>query len=84
MADFRISTYNVGSSSTLAGLLSFLKVEKPHLVMLQEVILSSEQLNLLVNNFGYKAESNIDIFNLQLLEQLLSGNLIFQCLRCIM
>ena len=31
--------------------------------MLQEVTLSSEQLNLIVARFGYKAETNVDIVN---------------------
>ena len=63
MADYKIITFNVGGSSTLGGLISILNIEKPHIVLLQEVILSSEQLLLLVSKYGYKAETNIDIDN---------------------
>ena len=60
---YKILTLNVGNSSTLGGLLSILRIENPHIVMLQEVTLSSEQLNLIVTRFGYKAETNVDIAN---------------------
>ena len=64
MADiYKIITFNVGSSSTLGGLTSILNIEKPHIVMLQEVTLTSEQLTLHVSKFGYSAETNIDINN---------------------
>ena len=51
---FKVLSLNIGSSTTLAGL-------KPQLVMLQEVTLTSEQLNVQVTKFGYKAATNIDI-----------------------
>ena len=60
---YKILCLNVANSSTLGGLLSILSIEKPHLVMLQEITLSSEQLSLLVAKYGYKAETNIDINN---------------------
>lgn len=60
---YKILSLNVGNSSTLGGLLTILKMENPHIVMLQEVTLSSEQLNLIVTKLGYKAETNIDISN---------------------
>ena len=64
MADlFKIMTFNVGNSLALGGLISILKIEKPHIVMLQEITLSSEQLKLIVSKFGYSAETNIDIEN---------------------
>ena len=63
MADFKVLTLNIGGSTTIAGLLSILRLDKPHLVMLQEVTLSSEQLNVLVSKFGYKADTNIDMTN---------------------
>ena len=64
MADiYKIITFNVGSSSTLGGLISILNIEKPHIVMLQEVTLTSEQLTLHVSKYGYSAETNIDINN---------------------
>ena len=63
MADFKVLTLNIGGSTTIPGLLSILRLDKPHLVMLQEVTLSSEQLNVIVSKFGYKAETNIDMTN---------------------
>ena len=63
MADFKVLSLNIGGSTTLAGLLSILRLDKPHLVMLQEVILSSEQLCVQVSKFGYKAATNIDMTN---------------------
>ena len=55
MADFKVLTLNIGGSTTIAGLLSILRLDKPNLVMLQEVILSSEQLNVQVSKYGYTA-----------------------------
>ena len=60
---FKILTLNIGNSTTLAGFLSILRLEKPQIVMLQEVTLSSEQLEVNVAKYGYKAEANIDILN---------------------
>ena len=63
MADFRILSLNIGGSTTVAGLLSILRLDRPHLVMLQEVTLSSEQLSVQVSKFGYNAATNIDLTN---------------------
>ena len=63
MADFTILSLNIGGSTTIAGLLSMLRLDRPHLVMLQEVTLSSEQLSVQVSKFGYKAVTNIDLTN---------------------
>ena len=63
MADFIVLTLNIGGSSTIAGLLSILRLDNPHLVMIQEVTLSSEQLCVQVSKFGYKAATNIDMTN---------------------
>ena len=41
---YKIMTLNVGNSSNLGGLISILSIEKPHIVMLQEITMSSEQL----------------------------------------
>ena len=60
---YKIMTFNVENGSTLGGLISILSIEKPHIVMLQKVTVSSEQLNLTVQKYGYKAETNIDIRN---------------------
>ena len=56
-------TFNVANTITLGGLLSILTIENPHIVMLQEVTVSSDQLSLIVKKHGYKAETNIDITN---------------------
>ena len=61
--DYKILSLNVANGSTLGGLPSILKMENPHIVMLQEITLSSEQLTLIVKKYGYKAETNIDINN---------------------
>ena len=63
MADFKVLTLNIGGSTTIAGLLSILRLDNPHLVMLQEVTLSSEQLSVQLSKFGYKAVTNIDMNN---------------------
>ena len=63
MANFKVISYNIGNATNLAGLISILKLEKPQLVMLQEVTLSSDQLLSQVSKYGYTAESNIDLMN---------------------
>ena len=60
---YKIMTLNVGIGLALGGLISILTIEKPHIVMLQEITVSSEQLGLTVQKYGYKAETNIDISN---------------------
>ena len=60
---YKIMTFNVGNTITLGGLLSLLTLEKPHIVMLQEVTVTSDQLSLMVQKYGYKAETNIDMSN---------------------
>ena len=59
----KILSLNIGNSTTLATFLSILKLEKPQIVMLQEVTLSSEQLSLQVSKYGYKAETNINVIS---------------------
>ena len=58
-----ISSLNIGGSTTLAGLLSMLRLDKPHLVMFQEVKVNTEQLNVQVAKYGYRAVTNIDVNN---------------------
>ena len=60
---YKMMTLNVGNSAALGGLISILNIEKPDIVMLQEVTISSEQLSLTVARLGYSAETNIDINN---------------------
>ena len=57
---YKILSLNDGNNSTLGGLFSILNLEKPHIVMLQEVTLSSEQLSLVVSKYGYKADTNVN------------------------
>ena len=56
-------SYNIGNAKILFGLISILTIEKPQLIMLQEVTLSSDQLSSQVAKYGYKAECNIDMAN---------------------
>ena len=60
MTACKILSYNVGSSSSLSGLLQLLQEYKPLIVMLQEVVISTEQLNFLLGNL-YIGECNNDV-----------------------
>ena len=40
-----------------------LSINKPDILLVQEVLLSTEELQLKVQPYGYKCESNIDILN---------------------
>ena len=60
---YNIISYNVENCSTLGGLISILKIEMPDIVFLQELTITEEQLNLSLNNLGYKGEVNIDLLN---------------------
>ena len=51
---------NVGMSASLAGLTTIMGVQKLDIIFLQEVRLSSEQLNLLVGSLGFQAIANVD------------------------
>ena len=58
---YKILSYNVMSNSHLAGLLNILDIEKPDLVLLQELVLNTENLNiLLASKQVYRAVSNVD------------------------
>ena len=63
MAILKVLSLNIGNATALAGLLAVLRLEKPQIIMLQEVTLSSDQLSTKVAKFGYKAETNIDVTN---------------------
>ena len=54
---------NVGMSATLAGLPSLITANSLDIIFLQEVRLTSEQVNLLLGNIGYQASVNIDFNN---------------------
>ena len=58
---FKILSYNVMSNSQLAGLLSIIELEKPDLILLQELILNTEHLStFLAGKRDYRAMSNVD------------------------
>ena len=57
---FTILSYNVGCSGQLAGLKQLLDMHQPSLVFLQEISLSTEQLNAYLGLF-YEGLSNVDI-----------------------
>ena len=58
---FKILSYNVMSTSHLAGLLSIIDIEKPDLIMIQENVLDTEHLStFLANKKDYLAVSNVD------------------------
>ena len=63
MAILKVISLNIGNATALAGLWAVLSLEKPQIMMLQEITLSSEQLSNQVAKFGYKAETNIDVTN---------------------
>ena len=52
---FTFFSLNVNHMSNCGGLLLFLKQYRPHIVALQEISLSSENLSSLVQRYGYKA-----------------------------
>ena len=55
-----ILSLNVGMSSTLAGLTNLLCTENIDIALLQEVRSSEEDINSLVNSFGFESRVNID------------------------
>ena len=56
-----ILSLNVGLSSTLAGISTIATIDNVDIFLLQEVRVSSEQLNLMLEKLGFCGESNIDI-----------------------
>ena len=58
---YKIISYNVMSNPQLSGLLSILQLEKPDIVLIQELILNTEDLNVFISSArGFKASSNVD------------------------
>ena len=51
---------NIGMSSTLAGLSTLITTQNLDIIFLQEVRLSSEQIELQLGRLGFKAAVNID------------------------
>ena len=58
---FKIWSLNVNQRGDLAGLLLLLQEKKPDLVLLQEVTLSSDELNTLVMRFGYRGSTSLSL-----------------------
>ena len=56
-----ILSLNVGLSSTLAGLSSITSVNNVDIVLLQEIRVSNEQLNRMLEGLGFQAVVNIDL-----------------------
>ena len=56
----RILSLNIGLKSDLAGLLTLISVHKLDLVMLQEIIITGEQLNQQLSNLGFTGLVDID------------------------
>ena len=59
MGPFNILSYNVASSSNLAGLTQLLNIFKPKVVFLQEVCLDTQSLLSIIGNV-YTGQSNLD------------------------
>ena len=53
-------TYNVHGNYQLANLYLILQIHKPSIVFLQEVKITSEQLELFARKLGYTGKTNID------------------------
>ena len=64
MAALKIITLNTGNSLVLGGLLSIIRIENPDIVLLQEITVTTGQLQLFVAKFGYNAEANTDILDI--------------------
>ena len=64
MDNYRIISYNVQRSPTLSGLLLIIEQEKPDIVLLQELKMTSEQLQTYIQDKGFWGKSNIDVSDL--------------------
>ena len=60
MEEIVIMSFNVGHSSTLAGLRAMLELEWIDIVLLQEVGITDSQIETLLSGLDYKAKANID------------------------
>ena len=63
MAALKLITLNTGNSLVLGGLLSIIRLENPDIVLLQELTVTTGQLQLFVAKYGYNAEANTDILD---------------------
>ena len=55
MNDFVVFSLNVNHMTNLGGMLAFVKQYKPHLVAIQEIVQTGEELSLLTRRYGYTA-----------------------------
>jgi exonuclease III len=60
MEAFRFMSSNVGLRGRLGGLMMRLQKGSVDVVFLQEINLSTENLNLMVKRYGYQAEASFD------------------------
>ena len=56
-------TLNTGNTRLLGGLLAIIRIEDPDIVLLQEITVTSGQLQLYVAKHGYSAEANTDLLD---------------------
>ena len=61
--NFKLISRNIASSKRPEFIVDILRTERPHLLLLQEVTLSTPQLLSAVKTLNYNCESNIDILN---------------------
>ena len=60
-SDLKVLSFNLAGGTLF--LHSLLPEDKPDILLIQEVLLSSQELLLKVKPYGYNCESNIDILN---------------------
>ena len=63
MAVFKLMSRNIASSQRLERIVDYLKSDKPDLLLLQEVTLTTSQLQEAVKPLQYDCESNVDPVN---------------------
>ena len=63
MPNFKLISKNIASSKRIELIIDILKTGKPHLLLLQEVTLSTVQLQTAVSHLNYNCESNIDVLH---------------------
>lgn len=63
MEGFRLVSRNIASSKRLERIIDIVKSEKPDVLLLQEVSLTTAELQAVLTPLQYKCESNIDLEN---------------------
>ena len=59
--NFKLVTRNIAGSKTTERIIDVLKSEKPDLLLLQEVTLSTEELKAALQNTQYNCEANVNV-----------------------